>query len=112
MLKSSEMKITGAKSDMVLNLCREVGADVYLAGTGASKGYLDLAAFERAGVRVVWQDFEHPRYRQQSAGGSFIEKLSALDLIFNCGPQSAQFFAKNPAPPAAFAPARRDGVPA
>jgi hypothetical protein len=68
MLRSSAMK-PGAKSDMVLNLCREVGADAYLAGSGASKGYLDVAAFERAGIRVVWQDFAHPRYTQHSGRG-------------------------------------------
>jgi hypothetical protein len=124
MLRSSELKIAGAKSDMVLNLCREVGADVYLAGAGASKGYLDVEAFERAGIRVVWQDFAHPRYAQQHSRGEFVEKLSALDLIFNCGPLGAQFFAKPSAPPAeapapraaeaAAAPLRPDwnGVPA
>ena len=35
MVKSSELKITGAKSDMVLNLCRELKADTYLSGGGA-----------------------------------------------------------------------------
>jgi len=112
MLGSSELKISGAKSDMVLNMCREVGADVYLAGAGASKGYLDVPAFERAGIRVVWQDFAHPRYPQHPASGVFIEKLSALDFIFNCGPESAQFFAKARAPEAAPIPARGGGVPA
>jgi hypothetical protein len=94
MLRSSELKIGGAKSDMVLNMCRAVGADVYLAGAGASKSYLDVAAFERAGIRIVWQDFEHPRYTQHPDSGVFIEKLSALDLIFNCGPRSAEYFAE------------------
>lgn len=94
MIRSSALKLGGAKSDMVLNMCREVGADVYLAGAGASKSYLDVAAFERAGVRVVWQDFAHPRYVQHPDAGVFIEKLSALDLIFNCGPRGAEFFAK------------------
>jgi len=112
MLTSSELRISGAKSDMVLNMCREVGADVYLAGSGASKGYLDVAAFDRAGIRVVWQDFEHPRYTQYPSGGAFLEKLSALDLIFNCGAQSARFFAKVPQPQTAPAAAPRDSVPA
>ena len=98
MLRSSEMKIPGAKSEMVLNLCREVGADVYLAGSGASKGYLDVAAFQRAGISVVWQDFEHPRYRQYPACDTFIERLSAVDFLFNnCGADGAQFPRQAPA---------------
>ena len=94
MIRSSQLKIAGAKSEMVLNMCREVGADVYLAGAGASKSYLDVAAFERAGIRVEWQAFEHPRYVQHPDRGAFVEKLSALDLIFNCGPRGADFFAR------------------
>lgn len=88
MMNSSAMKIQGSKSEMVLNMCREAGADTYLSGYGASRDYLDLPAFERAGIRVIWQDFEHPRYRQYPACADFIPNLSALDLIVNCGPES------------------------
>lgn len=91
MLTSSSLKISGTKSDMVLNMCREAGAEVYLAGYGASRDYLDVPAFERAGIRVVWQDFDHPRYRQYPCCDVFIENLSALDMIFNCGPGSREF---------------------
>lgn len=90
MLKSSELGVRGARSEMVLDLCRKAGADVYLAGGGASRRYLDLAAFEKAGIRVEWQEFAHPRYPQRPAGGEFVEKLSALDLVFNCGPDAGR----------------------
>lgn len=90
MLASSTLSIKGAKSDMVLNMCREVGATAYLAGDGASRSYLDVDAFERAGMRVVWQEFEHPRYVQHPSCGIFIPNLSAFDLLFNCGPRSAE----------------------
>lgn len=90
MLASSTLKIAGAKSDMVLNMCREAGATAYLAGDGASRSYLDVDAFERAGIRVIWQEFEHPRYVQHPSSGVFIPNLSALDLLFNCGPRSAE----------------------
>ena len=38
---------------------------------------------------VVWQEFKHPVY-SQCRTAPFIKGLSALDVIFNCGPQSAQ----------------------
>ncbi|MDD5655745.1 MAG: WbqC family protein [Elusimicrobia bacterium] len=91
-LRSSELKLQGCKSDMVLAMCKAVGADTYLSGDGGSRGYLDLAAFQAQGVRVAWQDFRHPRYAQLPRSFSFIEKLSALDLLFNCGPRSLEFF--------------------
>ena len=92
MVASSSLKISGSKSDMVLNLCREAGADVYLSGDGASRSYLDVPAFERAGIRVLWQKFEQPRYRQYPSCDVFVENLTALDLIFNCGPRSPEIF--------------------
>lgn len=91
-LRSSELRLSGSKSDMVLSLCRAVGADAYLSGAGGSRGYLDLPAFAQAGIRVVWQQFQHPRYVQHPRSASFIERLSALDLIFNCGPRSRDVF--------------------
>lgn len=90
MVASSTMSVTGARSDMVLNMCREAGATAYLAGDGASRGYLDVDAFERAGIRVIWQEFEHPRYVQHPSCGVFIPNLSAVDMLFNCGPRSAE----------------------
>ena len=92
-VRSSHLKITGAKSEMVLNMCKEVGAEAYLSGGGASRSYLDVAAFEKAGIRVLWQDFKHPKYAQHPARGGFVEKLSALDLVFNCGPMSGRVLA-------------------
>jgi hypothetical protein len=92
MVKSSTLKLEGSKSEMVLNLCRAVGADTYLSGAGGSRGYLDLAAFERAGIWVLWQEYAHPSYEQHPAPERFVEKLSAVDALFNCGPRAAEFF--------------------
>ena len=87
LVKSSDLGVEGMKSELILNLCRELGADGFLGGMGGSRRYLDTAAFERAGIEVRWQAFRHPIYRQCGAA-PFIPGLSALDLLFNCGPQS------------------------
>jgi len=96
-LHSSKMHIEGSKSELVLDVCRQAGADVYLSGAGASRGYLDVAAFERAGVRIVWQEFAHPRYPQLPCPDTFIEKLSVFDLLVNCGPHSGTVLQGEPA---------------
>ena len=85
--RSSELGVEGAKSDLILNLCRAVGADALLAGFGGSRQYLDPEAFARAGVRVQWHEFTHPEYPQCGAQ-PFIPGLAAIDLLFNSGPQS------------------------
>ena len=86
-LHSSELNIKGARSEMILNLCRTVGADTYLAGMGGSRDYLDRQLFVDAGIDIAWQTFRHPAYTQ-CGGGAFVPGLSALDLLFNHGPQS------------------------
>lgn len=109
MVRSSDLKVSGAKSEMVLNMCRQLGAKAYLSGAGASRGYLDVAQFERAGIEVLWQEFEHPRYEQRPPAEPFLEKLTVLDLLFNRGAASADFF-RGRAPQSA-APAARPAAP-
>ncbi len=87
LLRSSALKPSGKKSELVLSLCRRVGADVYLAGMGGSKGYLNVSEFARAGIRVEWQRFTPPQYRP--LGSHPAETcLSVVDLLFHCGPES------------------------
>jgi hypothetical protein len=87
LLKSSQLGVEGARGDLILNICRAVGADTLLAGMGGSRGYLDAEAFARAGVRIAYHDFKHPEYAQ-CGKAPFIKGLSAIDMLFNCGPQS------------------------
>jgi hypothetical protein len=85
--KSSELRVDGAKSELILKLCRAVGATTLLAGFGGSRAYLDAEAFARQGVRIRWHEFSHPTYRQ-CGPAPFIPGLASIDLLFNCGPQS------------------------
>ncbi|MBV9121321.1 MAG: WbqC family protein [Chloroflexi bacterium] len=85
-LLSSGMGIAGERSERLLKLCLALGATHYLSGS-AARGYLDVELFERAGIGVEWQDYQHPNYPQLY--GAFMPYLSALDLILNCGDGSA-----------------------
>ncbi len=79
---SSSLTPQGSKNAMLIDLLHKVGATDYLSGVGA-RAYMDVAAFETAGIRVIWQEFAHPVYLQQH--GEFIPFLSTLDALFNCG---------------------------
>jgi len=84
-LRSSRMQATGKASDLVLNLCREVGGKTYLSGMGG-RDYLDEAAFRDAGIEIVYRPPVMPvEYKQLNPGVGFLDSLSALDLIFNAG---------------------------
>jgi hypothetical protein len=89
-LMSSSLDLAGQKTERILNLCKAVRASVYLSGKGASVDYLDVASLSRSGVSVAWQPFEHPVYPQRYPALGFVSHLSALDLVLNCGPDSAR----------------------
>jgi hypothetical protein len=88
--RSSDMRAEGARSELLLNLCREAGAgSTFLGGLGGSRGYLNLEAFAAAGIGVHWQQFRHPVYAQ-CGDTPFMPGLMSLDLLFNCGPRGAE----------------------
>jgi len=85
-VRASELGIEGAQSERLINLCEHFGAQRYLSGN-AARDYLDVAEFSKRGVEVVWQDYRHPVYPQQYE--PFVPYLSAIDLLLNCGGDSA-----------------------
>jgi len=89
-LRASTLGLEGPKTDRLIDLCRKVGAKTYLSGRGASVDYLDVDAMRRAGITVLWQEFEHPVYPQRYPELGFVPNLAFLDLLLNCGPTSRQ----------------------
>ena len=87
LLRSSELGVDGAKAQLILNVCKAVGARALLAGFGGSRGYLDTEEFARHGVEVRWHRFTHPTYKQ-CGPAPFIPGLAGADLLFNAGPAS------------------------
>jgi hypothetical protein len=86
-IRASELGVNGAKDDLILAICRAVGADVYLSGQGA-KTYQDEAKFRENGVELHYQQYENQPYRQCFPDTPFIPDLSALDLILNMGDEA------------------------
>jgi hypothetical protein len=70
---------------VALAACRAVGAATYLSGA-FGRDYLDERQFAEAGIAVRYQEFRHPAYPQLHGG--FLPQMSAIDLLFNCGPES------------------------
>lgn len=77
---SSELVVTGKKSDLVLDICKSTHADKYLSGT-FGKDYLNLKSFEDNGIEVEFQDYVHPVYEQLY--GEFVPNMGIVDLVMN-----------------------------
>ncbi len=82
----SELNIHAGRTDRIIQICRRLGADTYLSGTGG-KNYLEERRFNEAGIRLQYQDFIHPCYKQRytEKDGLFFPNMSSLDLLFNKG---------------------------
>jgi len=87
--KSSDYPFKGESTERLVEICKHFRASTYLAGAGGHD-YMDLELFKKAGISVEFQDFHSPVYPQHWAKSSedFVPGLSAIDLIFNCGPES------------------------
>jgi len=85
--RSSTMQMDGKRSELLINLCRSCRADTYISPPGSAVYLLDdLGRFADAGIEVYFQNYSHPEYRQLFP--PFAPFASALDLIFNEGPES------------------------
>lgn len=82
--RASDLGVTGRATDLVVDLCRKVGADTYVSGVHG-RDYLDEGAFAAAGIGLRYQSYASPAYPQCHAG-PFVPDLSIVDLVFNCGP--------------------------
>lgn len=85
LLRSSDLDVTGSGSELIKNICTRLGADTYISGVGGRQ-YLDHKDFEDSGIDVYYLAPEFPReYDQSYRKAGFINNLSAIDILFNCG---------------------------
>ena len=79
----------GARSEKVLSMARAAGADHYISGPSA-KAYLDETIFAAEGITVEWMDYGgYAPYPQLH--GAFEHAVTALDLLFNAGPDARNY---------------------
>lgn len=88
MRDSREFALEGVRGDRLLCLLQQMGATDYISGP-AAKGYIDVDAYARAGVRIHWKDYStYPEYPQLH--GPFSPDVSIVDLLMNCGERAPE----------------------
>ena len=71
----SELKTTESSNGLLIEICKKVGANTYLAGSGAG-GYQQDSLFEAAGIKVQYQSYAPKPYRE-----NFLSGLSIIDAL-------------------------------
>jgi hypothetical protein len=81
----SDLGIQATGNRMLVEICRCLGASVYLAQAAAAK-YLDCGPLRKEGVEI--RLVKPPGYVYPQLWGAFISNLSAFDMLLNCGPRA------------------------
>lgn len=85
---SWDYNLAEGKSDRLADLCLQAKGTEYVSGP-AAKGYLEEGAFSDRGLDLTWFDYaNYPSYPQ--LWGEFTHGVTILDLLFNCGSESAR----------------------
>jgi len=84
-VRQSELKIDtdNNATDLLIGIVKAVGGNEYICGGGAS-GYQEDEKFGTANIKLSYQNFVHPEYRQNNSK-EFNPGLSIIDYLMNCG---------------------------
>ena len=79
---SSDLGFTSKSTERLVEIVEALGGDVHLSGS-KGRDYLDVSLFKTKGIKVEFQDFKHPIYKQRYDG--FLPNMAAIDALFNTG---------------------------
>lgn len=82
-IRASSMDVAGTRSQLLLSICKHVGAERYLSGP-SGRDYLETPIFDAHDIAIDYHEFSHPVY----SAPIFQPYLSTLDLLMNHGPGS------------------------
>jgi len=83
--RASAFEIKSRKTERIVEICELLGAG-HLYDSKAAAAFINTELFRDRGIKIEFQDYAHPVYKQVYE--PFISYLSAIDLLFNCGPDS------------------------
>lgn len=72
-------------NDWIIRSCERFGAKEYVYGGTAASAYMDQRKYQKAGIRLIKQDWICRPYNQQYHRLGFLPNLSIIDLLMNEG---------------------------
>lgn len=92
-VRASTLPHDGDRAERLVDLVRGVGGTEHLTSTyGADHQDVDWEPLRHAGIKIRSQEFDHPVYDQ--VGHGFVPNLAAIDMLFMCGPATAEILAE------------------
>jgi hypothetical protein len=86
---SWDFSLIDGKTERLADLCKQAGGTEYVSGPSA-KYYVEEGIFVDMNIKLTWFDYTgYPAYPQ--LWGEFSHGVTILDLLFNCGKDSAHF---------------------
>jgi WbqC-like protein family len=82
----SELGVKSKSTQRLVDVCKAVGADTYVAGSG-SKRYMEESLFSKNDLHLEYQNWVPIEYQQHLAK-EFVPNLSIIDLLANMGPDA------------------------
>jgi hypothetical protein len=92
-VRESELKVSGESTQRLANVCKALGADTYVSGSGGTR-YLDEKVFGEKNIRLEYQKYRCRPYLQHLSE-QFIPNLSIIDILANVGPGSLQLISES-----------------
>lgn len=81
---SSDYALLPGKTERLVSICAQAGADVYVSGPAASS-YLEGSQFQAANIELRYMAYDgYPEYHQLFP--PFEHRVSVIDLLLNEGP--------------------------
>jgi hypothetical protein len=87
-LRSSSLKAGGAKTERLIRILKQIGADHYISGPSA-RDYIDPRLFDEAHITLEYMQYQYREYPQLYP--PFEGAVSIIDLIFMTGPDAIDF---------------------
>lgn len=88
----SELGVTGRATQLLIEICKTLGASTFLAQSQAQK-HLDTDLFLKNGIELRGFRYVAPVYPQ--LWGDFLANLSTFDLVFSCGPKAPEILRRH-----------------
>ncbi|MCI8669515.1 MAG: WbqC family protein [Lachnospiraceae bacterium] len=86
---SSEYNLIDGKTEKLVNICKQAGAECYLSGP-AAKDYIDNELFIKENIDLEYMDYSgYKEYYQLY--GEFQHTVTVLDMIFNLGKETKKY---------------------
>ncbi len=79
-VRMKDIEVSGAKSDLVLSMCKAMNADTFISGA-MGKEYMDEEKFAANGIKIIYQDYKPQEYPQ--LWGRFLPCMGIIDFVMN-----------------------------